>query len=93
MSLTKLKIDLLFNELIKETKDLDLINNCFDFIVGRFGLIYGKHKHQNPFKKGYDQLIKILQLKIKYYNLEHNININIYDYIPKMKSIYVIQMI
>lgn len=93
MTLTKLKIDLIFNELIKENKDFVLIDNCFDFVVGRFGLIYDRYKQQTPFKKGYEQLIKILQLKMKHYNIKHNVDINIHDYIPKMKSMYIIQLI
>lgn len=68
---------------------IDLMINEFNLMVHKFGFQLLRNNIKHPYKKAHNQLLKILQMKID----KTKNKINIYDYIPECKSIYVLQLI
>ena len=68
---------------------IDTIIDEFDLMVHKFGSQLLRNNIKYPYQKAHNQLLKLLQVKI---NKTKN-QINIYDYIPECKSIYVLQLI
>lgn len=82
-------IELIINEFKNENFDKEFIKNQFYSMVHKFGNKLEQNHIKNPYKKAHDQLLKLLQIKIN----KTDLKINIYDYIPKCKTIYVIQYV
>ena len=82
-------IDLIIKEFNNKERNLEFINNQFELMVHKFGNKLEQNHIKNPYKKAHNQLLKLLQVKIN----KTNLKINIYDYIPECKSIYVIQYV
>lgn len=82
-------IDLIIKEFTNNDRDIDFIKNQFTLMTYKFGSILNNNQIKNPYKKAHNQLLKLLQIKLN----KTNLKINIRDYIPECKSIYVIQYI
>lgn len=82
-------INIIIEEFSKEQYDFKVIESIFESIVLKFGNVLLKRNIKNPYKKAHNQLLKLIQIKLNKMNLK----INIYDFFPECKSIYVIQMI
>lgn len=82
-------INLIIEQFSKEHYDFKLIESTFESIVFKFGNALSKYNIKNPYKKAHNHLLKLIQIKLN----KTNLKINIYDFFPECKSIYVIQMV
>lgn len=82
-------IDLIIKEFNNKDRDQEFINNQFELMVHKFGNKLEQNHIKNPYKKAHNQLLKLLQIKIN----KTSLKINIYDFIPECKTIYVIQYV
>lgn len=82
-NMTNIIIDLM----MENNPDVELIKNHFELMVNKFGKILTNSHIKDPYKKAYNQLLKLLQIKLN----KRKINIDIHKYIPRCNSIYVVQ--
>lgn len=80
-------INIIINLMLEDNQDVELIKNHFELMVNKFGKILTNNHIKDPYKKAYNQLLKLLQIKLN----KRKINIDIHKYIPKCNSIYVVQ--
>ena len=73
----------------QEEWDINSIKDEFDLMVLKYGKKLYERNVKHPYQKAHNQLLKYIQIKLN----KTNLKINIYDYIPECKSIYVLQMI
>lgn len=82
-------IDIIIGLMMENNPDIELIKNHFDLMVNKFGKVLTNNHIKDPFKKAYNQLLKLLQIKLN----KRKINIDIHNYIPRCNSIYIVQYI
>ena len=84
-------INLIIKEFNKKDEDRnqEFINNQFELMVHKFGNKLEQNHIKNPYKIAHNQLLKLLQMRIN----KTNLKINICDYIPECKTIYIMQYV
>ena len=82
-------INIIIDLMMENNPDVELIRNHFDLMVNKFGKILTYNHIKDPYKKAYNQLLKLMQIKLN----KRKINIEIHNYIPKCNSIYIVQYV
>ena len=82
-------INIIIDLMMENNPDVELIKNHFDLMVNKFGKILTNNHIKDPFKKAYNQLLKLMQIKLN----KRKINIDINNYIPRCNSIYIVQYV
>lgn len=80
-------INIIIDLMMENNPDIELIRNHFDLMVNKFGKILTYNHIKDPYKKAYNQLLKLLQIKLN----KRKINIDIHNYIPRCDSIFIVQ--